>query len=477
MYSILDRPTFSSSNQPPLDAEQRPAVRPGGGALRGRRGRSHALAVVLVAGGFLSVTGVARAGLADTTTDTGTVDVPAAVAATPSEPVAPGPPPAAPAPAIDAASSAEAAQNAADTAELPQYQSENAPTAAGDIAAAANADATSAATPAPAEPAAVPPLAVAPQPNQPPASDPAGEAESENPPAAQPDPAPRSVARVPQAQTEVTAAPAAADRAARTTWYHDDNSQYQIVNDVEELISNNLRPKTAQMLIRDIDRSAAQTRPESTSIVPSKVRNTLLRSAAIAAHSSPGAAVDRAARWIPAASATDQVVAQLADAARRLAARRGFAPILRPEPADIAGSTSTGAGAPGQPRLAPGDGRAAQPPAPRASAVARHHAIGVRTVVLVAAAPAADAVVAAEIAHPIARLRRVIPAFRSLSPGFRSLSHLRAPPPPVGSGRLTDARRLLQLGLALALAYLLFLMVWFWGTRGRHRGTGGRTRV
>ena len=471
MYSILDRSTFSSSNRPSLDAEQRPAVRARAHDLRGRRARSRALAVVLVAGGFLSVTGVARAGLADATTDTGTAEVATAIAATPSEPVAPAPPPAAPAPAIDAASSAEPAPNAADTAESAQYQSENAPTAAGDIAAAATADASTPAAPAPAEPAAVRQLAVAPQPNPSPASDPAAEAESEIPPASQPDPAPRSITPVSQAQTELAAAPAAADRAARTTWYQRDNSQYQIVNNVEERISNNLKPKTVQVLTRDIDRSAAQTRPESTSIVPPNVRNTLLRSAAIAAHSSAAAAVDRAARWIPAASATDQVVAQLADAARRLAARRGFAPILRPESADIGGSTSTGAGASRQPRLAPGDRhRAAQLSTPRASAAARHHAIGVRTVALVAAAPAADAVVAAEIAHPIARLRRVIPA-------FRSLSHLRAPPAPVGSGRLTDARRLLQLGLALALAYLLFLTLWFWGTRGRHRGTGGRTRV
>jgi hypothetical protein len=39
----------------------------------------------------------------------------------------------------------------------------------------------------------------------------------------------------------------------------------------------------------------------------------------------------------------------------------------------------------------------------------------------------------------------------------------------------TDARTLFQLGLALGVVYLLFLVAWFWGTRGRH-GIGRMVR-
>ena len=46
----------------------------------------------------------------------------------------------------------------------------------------------------------------------------------------------------------------------------------------------------------------------------------------------------------------------------------------------------------------------------------------------------------------------------------------------LAGGRLADTRRLLQIGLALGLAYLVFLTLWFWGTRGRHRGLRGGAR-
>jgi hypothetical protein len=44
-------------------------------------------------------------------------------------------------------------------------------------------------------------------------------------------------------------------------------------------------------------------------------------------------------------------------------------------------------------------------------------------------------------------------------------------------GQVADSRRMLQIGLALGIAYLVFLTFWFWGTRGRHRGLRGGTRL
>ena len=46
----------------------------------------------------------------------------------------------------------------------------------------------------------------------------------------------------------------------------------------------------------------------------------------------------------------------------------------------------------------------------------------------------------------------------------------------LAGGRLADTRRLLQIALALGLAYLVFLTLWFWGTRGRRRGLRGGAR-
>ena len=67
--------------------------------------------------------------------------------------------------------------------------------------------------------------------------------------------------------------------------------------------------------------------------------------------------------------------------------------------------------------------------------------------------------------------------------GASLLPTLEAIPGPAGlqkrnlaGGRLADTRRLLQIGLALGLAYLVFLTLWFWGTRGRHRGLRGGAR-
>jgi hypothetical protein len=40
------------------------------------------------------------------------------------------------------------------------------------------------------------------------------------------------------------------------------------------------------------------------------------------------------------------------------------------------------------------------------------------------------------------------------------------------TGQLGDTRRVLELGLVFALVYLVFLISWFWGTRGRRRRAG-----
>jgi hypothetical protein len=40
------------------------------------------------------------------------------------------------------------------------------------------------------------------------------------------------------------------------------------------------------------------------------------------------------------------------------------------------------------------------------------------------------------------------------------------------AGQLGDTQRVLQLGLVFALVYLVFLISWFWGTRGRRRRAG-----
>ena len=40
------------------------------------------------------------------------------------------------------------------------------------------------------------------------------------------------------------------------------------------------------------------------------------------------------------------------------------------------------------------------------------------------------------------------------------------------AGQLGDTRRVLELGLVFALVYLVFLISWFWGTRGRRRRAG-----
>ncbi len=42
----------------------------------------------------------------------------------------------------------------------------------------------------------------------------------------------------------------------------------------------------------------------------------------------------------------------------------------------------------------------------------------------------------------------------------------------VAAGHLGDTRRALQLGLVFAAVYLVFLISWFWGTRGRRRRAG-----
>jgi hypothetical protein len=76
---------------------------------------------------------------------------------------------------------------------------------------------------------------------------------------------------------------------------------------------------------------------------------------------------------------------------------------------------------------------------------------------------------------PAARIARrlgasLLPKLEAI-PGPRALRERN-----LAGGRLADTRRLLQIGLALGLAYLVFLTLWFWGTRGRRRGLRGGAR-
>jgi hypothetical protein len=43
---------------------------------------------------------------------------------------------------------------------------------------------------------------------------------------------------------------------------------------------------------------------------------------------------------------------------------------------------------------------------------------------------------------------------------------------PEPQAQVTDARRLLQLGLVLGFAYVVFLVCWFWRTRDGSHGVG-----
>jgi hypothetical protein len=76
---------------------------------------------------------------------------------------------------------------------------------------------------------------------------------------------------------------------------------------------------------------------------------------------------------------------------------------------------------------------------------------------------------------PAARIARrlgasLLPKLEAI-PGPRALRERN-----LAGGHLADTRRLLQIGLALGLAYLVFLTLWFWGTRGRRRGLRGGAR-
>lgn len=61
-----------------------------------------------------------------------------------------------------------------------------------------------------------------------------------------------------------------------------------------------------------------------------------------------------------------------------------------------------------------------------------------------------------------------------VGPLRRILPTQRVRPSPEAAERLTDTRRLVQIGIVLAMAYVAFLTLWFWGTRARRRIGGGR---
>jgi hypothetical protein len=47
---------------------------------------------------------------------------------------------------------------------------------------------------------------------------------------------------------------------------------------------------------------------------------------------------------------------------------------------------------------------------------------------------------------------------------------------PSGDEGVAEGRRLVQLGFVFAAAYVVFLVAWFWGTRGHRRRVGGVAR-
>jgi hypothetical protein len=65
---------------------------------------------------------------------------------------------------------------------------------------------------------------------------------------------------------------------------------------------------------------------------------------------------------------------------------------------------------------------------------------------------------------------------RVISPSFGAVTTASRPGSTATSrsttGQLGDTRRVLELGLVFALVYLVFLISWFWGTRGRRRRAG-----
>jgi hypothetical protein len=63
--------------------------------------------------------------------------------------------------------------------------------------------------------------------------------------------------------------------------------------------------------------------------------------------------------------------------------------------------------------------------------------------------------------------------------GFtRQISHRNAESTgsPSGDEGVAEGRRLVQLGFVFAAAYVVFLVAWFWGTRGHRRRVGGVAR-
>jgi hypothetical protein len=69
---------------------------------------------------------------------------------------------------------------------------------------------------------------------------------------------------------------------------------------------------------------------------------------------------------------------------------------------------------------------------------------------------------------------KLLPRPKSFDPAIvgrlsRILPPRSARPSPEVADGLTDARRLVQIGLVLGMAYVAFLTFWFWGTRARGR--------
>ena len=129
--------------------------------------------------------------------------------------------------------------------------------------------------------------------------------------------------------------------------------------------------------------------------------------------------------------------------------------------------------------------------APIARSVARSMTLQIRSqaggIVPVSTVPT----VRSSAKFPAPRTRRLTRASRAVSEqivgGRRVISRLRSPVPTasraastatsrraavVAPGQFAEAGRVLRLGLVFALMYLVFLISWFWATRGRRRRAG-----
>lgn len=429
------------------------------------------LALLAVGFGSLAFAVTARAGIDDSDATT------AATAAPP--PAAAAAPVGAAVPTSDAMTTAAAEE--AQTVVSPQYPDENAvasPSPAADVPSTQPDDApavddepegSTSAPPQASEPAANPPLIT--DAGSPPIPPPAQEDE---PRAAQPSPSESTAESAPPAES----------------WYRDSNSQYQFTPSFRKAASD----VSVALAHAAIDRPVAFAQshrverrliplsiptliiidnpPVGASLLTSISAPNLLEAGPCRALSGdtsgcvtarqryrvvdPRYQTGRGVR-----EAVSRVLVRLDDTAQQLATRRtDLGRFPSPQPANV--RTTVRATTPGEPIPVTTSGSFASQ-APAALARTFSGLTGPRPRDLPAVASAAR--IARGLGASLLPWLAALPRPRDLD--ARNLTR----------GRVADSRRLLQIGLALGIAYLVFLTFWFWGTRGRHRGLRGGTRL